>query len=91
MNGLPTKESGHEIGFIKRDQGIRIVQFIPRSSGLDPLICTICEVNYDPERNNLDYLGGQIVNLIREARDIGFEQGREYIVNALGPRLNKLI
>lgn len=90
LNGLPTKESGWEISFLLNESGLRIIESNPQSIGDCPFIRTICEINYDPQRNTLDHIGSQIVNLIREARDIGFEQGREHIVKALGPSLKKL-
>jgi hypothetical protein len=86
LNGLPTKESGCEISFLPDKEGLRIVQTV-FGAGDDPLVVTVCKINFDLEKNTLDHMGRQIVDLIREARDIGFEQGREYIVKALGPSL----
>lgn len=77
MNNLPTKESQVEVvSKLRKDSiGDPMTYVI-----LDSHDYIITEINITTPED----IAHQIANAIKEARDIGFEQGRKHIRKALG-------
>jgi hypothetical protein len=76
MNNLPTKESQiNIISKIRKDEGNPTTYII-----LDDHGYIIKEIDITIHED----IAHQIAIAIKEARDIGFEQGRKYIRKALG-------
>jgi len=72
MINLPTKENGPDIKCVQNEQGDFEVY-----NGDGWRICTL-------QNTTVNGLCTDIADAIRLARDIGFEQGRQYIRSALG-------
>jgi hypothetical protein len=77
MNNLPTRESQVEIvSKLRKDPKGELLAYVV----LDDHGYIICEINITTPEDIVH----QIAVAIKEARDIGFEQGRKHIRKALG-------
>jgi hypothetical protein len=77
MINLPTKESGVNIvSSVKKTSEGELVRY----SIHDDHNWKICEIDITTPED----IARQIATAIKEARDIGFEQGRAYIRRAMG-------